>query len=220
MNIIDILILLLIIFQIRAGYKRGFILTAFGFAGNLIAFFLSYIYRDLFKDFLVQTMKLNEMMYGMIHHKVLEFTQSLSRGVKVQNQDLLKQFPLPQPIKDQIIKQIDIGSQSVAHEITNIIVDFSITILSAIALYILIGIAIKLAARALNLVAKLPIINGFNKIGGVLISLGILYLELVLISNALLMLGTFIHEAWFLELISSSAMMRYLLLTPFFIKFV
>lgn len=220
MNIIDILILLLIIFQIRAGYKRGFILTAFGFAGNLIAFFLSYIYKDGFKLFLIRTMKLDEMMYGMIHHKVLEFTQSLGSEVKTQNQDLLKSFPLPQAIKDQIFKQIDIGSQSVAQEITHIIVDFSITILSAIVLYILIKIMIKFIAGMLDLVAKLPIINGFNKIGGVVISLGIIYLELILISNSLLMLGTFIHTDWFLETISSSVLIKHLLSNPVFIKFI
>lgn len=220
MNIIDILLLLLIIFQIRAGYKKGLILTAFGFAGNLIAFFLSYVYKERFKVFLIHTMGLNEKIYKIIYPKIVEFTISTGNGITMQNEDFLKNFPLPQAIKDQIIKQVEIGSQSIAHEIANIVVDFSITVLSAIVLYIAISLAIKIAARVLNLVAKLPIINGFNKAGGVLVSLGILYLELVLLSNALLMMSTFIHETWFLESVSSSEVMKYIFLSPFFIKFV
>lgn len=219
MNLIDLLILVLIAYELFNGYKKGFILTAFGFTKNFIAFFLSYFYRETFKVFLIKTFATDQAIYELIYQKINTFLLK-NGGNIIQNKKILNDLPLPLEIKERIIKAIEFGIENASHEIANVIVDFSISVLSVIILYMVIGLILRIIAKALNIIAKLPIINSFNKLGGVGVSIGILYFKFIIISNVAMMLSTFIKEAWFLEMLMNSKFINIIISNPVFIKFV
>lgn len=219
MNIIDIIVFLIVVWQLVSGYRKGLILTAFGFVGNFVAFLLVYMYQDLFKGFLISISNLDKFIYNLLFDKVQAFTVKTINGFGDSNKDSLLNFPLPREMKDNIMEAFQTGVTNAAHEITTLITDMALSILSAVLLYFIISLAIKWLARVLNLVSKLPIINSFNKLGGVLISLGILYFLFIIISSVVLLMTTLIHNEAFLQMVASSKFMQFMSENKAFISF-
>lgn len=219
MNIIDIIVFLIVVWQLVSGYRKGLILTAFGFAGNFVAFLLVYMYQEAFKGLLIGVTNLDKLIYNSLFDKVKAFTVKTIHGFGDSNKDSVLNLPLPREMKDNIMEAFQTGVENASREITTLITDMAISILCAVLLYIIISLAIKWLAKVLNLVSKLPIINSFNKLGGVLVSIGILYFLFIIISSVVLLMTTLIHNEAFLQMVASSKFMQFMSENQVFISF-
>ena len=173
MNIIfDLIVLSVILLSFWFGKKNGFVKTFFGFVGSVAAFVLSAAFAKPVGTFLS-----NRLVFPVMEKYFLN-ALSQNMGTAVEN---LNFHELPDSCNvvlsrfgvtaDMIEQKIISEGVSAGEEVLTLASDFVVRPLSesvsyAIAyfgLFIILGIAIRIVVKALDLVAKLPILNFSNK---------------------------------------------------------
>lgn len=176
--IADIIIIAILALSIFLGYRKGLVELGIKLVSVIIAIVLTLILYRPITNIIINTTSLDENLEQAI----------LNQGQKIIN---------PEEQKEEI-NQIQNPEQEIVSEVENHIQnemlpeaarELSINIIRAcvmLILYIVIKIALKFVTALANLVAKLPILNQFNKLGGIIYGairgLLIIYVVLLLIS--------------------------------------
>ncbi len=191
MNIlVDAIILIVLLLCVWGGHKNGFIKSFFGLFGSVAAFILSSILANPIGRWL------GEKFIFPIMEKYLLTALSARIGTTVENldfsalpascDDILSRFGFSsESVKELLVAKGDTLGENMLESVSNYVIQpISDTVgfaIAYIALFIVLSIAIRLAVKALNLVAKLPVLNFSNKTLGLL--MGVvwgLFLSLVL----------------------------------------
>ncbi|MFV0341808.1 MAG: CvpA family protein [Anaerocolumna sp.] len=171
--------LLIIVAAILIGYsfngrRRGFIRTVFALFSTIIALMLTVWISPVISKQLQD----NHKVMGFVTDKVEEVVSFKGSGSKVSDQiDFINKLPVPKAIRNTLVENntkdiykamaVDTFKEYISNSIARIIINAASFLV--IMLIILIGLA--LLCETLNIISKLPIINGLNKTAGLLAGL-------------------------------------------------
>lgn len=148
--IIDIVIIAFILLSIYLGYRKGLVSLAIGACTFIIALVVTLILYKPVGNLIINTTGIDEMLQNSILEKVNE----------VMKEDAEASNQLIESAKNGLLSET---SKTLANNI----------VYGGVMLILFIGakIALMLVKAIADLIAKLPIINQFNKLGGALYGL-------------------------------------------------
>lgn len=168
----DIILLVVMALGIFIGYKKGFIRTLFSMIGMLLAIILALISYKTVVNIVIEKTTIDEKIHSYIE-------------AKVNNNETF--INMPEALQEYVDADVIINQaqSSVASKLTNFVINIGTLIILIAVFYIIITI-IKVI---LDNVAKLPIFNIFNKLGGALIGGVKTYVIILIIFAIISLLG-------------------------------
>ncbi|MCL2235165.1 MAG: CvpA family protein [Defluviitaleaceae bacterium] len=174
MTWLDFLVIALMGAFILLGAWRGFIRTVLGFANFILAIFLTNLLYPHVGRFLRGIDGLFVALSDSIG-RLLGLDYLIEQRAGEAYGELIQGLPLPQVLINTLYENSTpvvhdaLGALNISEYISNFLAGIVINIISLIIVFILVFVALMFLARALNLVAKLPVIKQLNRLlGGVL----------------------------------------------------
>jgi len=174
MNWLTIIVILILIGYGYQGRRRGFIRTVFALFSMIIALWVtSWVSPIISKE-----MQKNETVVNAINKNVEKVINFEGLGTKKADQvNFIDKLSLPKVMKNGLLENntkdvyvamaVDSFHDYICNYITRIIINAAVYL--SIMVVVLIGLAV--VSETLNLISKLPIINGLNKNAGLLVGL-------------------------------------------------
>jgi len=162
--IVDLIIVGIVLLSVFLGYKKGLVSLAIGLCAFVLSIVITVMIYKPVTNLIVNTTNIDETIQDTIMEKTGEIIESTpDNQITSELIESAKNGMLPEASRTLAI---------------NIVSGASI-----IAIFILIRIALIFITKLANAIAKLPIINQFNKMGGILYGLirGILIIYVTLL---------------------------------------
>ncbi len=187
---LDLFLIIFIGFSAIVGYKKGLVLMLFNLLGTFVAGAIAYFFHGQFKTIIINQFHLDEKIFTKISEKLASAGESsvLSKNVAGQGYDI-SNLPLPKNVKESIDSFVADKSAEAVESTAHVLTDFIMNLVGFVGLFVLAIIVIKIIGFLLDHFAKLPIINKFNQLGGMLFSV---LAMLVIISVAFVLMMTFV----------------------------
>ncbi len=144
----DIIILVIIAGAAVIGYKKGLVHSVFNLGYHFVALIAAAIFYPMVSKWLVGT-----KLYNIIFESI---TQRVTEG------GFINVEALPDFMQQTAQAGINAAAENTAATVTNLIV----TIVSIVIVFVVVKLALSIVSKAINSFAKLPVIKGFNKLGG------------------------------------------------------
>ena len=173
-NILDIIALIIFIACLMLGIRRGFLRMTFSFFSIIISF---YIARALYRP-VAAFLRTSTPIYEFLKTRVVSALglQDIIESYAAQGETvIIYRLPLPQVMLDILFEsngpsaRIMPGAVALEDYIGSSLAGICINILAIVLVFILAIMLTGFVARALRIIARLPIIRGFDRLGGVLI---------------------------------------------------
>lgn len=169
-NPVDLIILLIIIYFMAHGAKKGFIIFALRGCYKLISIGGSYIIYP-FITTLMRTTPIFDMVSNVVK-KSLNL-QNVASSTQQQQIDAINSLSVPQPIKTMLLD----NNNSVVHGLLNVqngvadyisryIANIILNICVGIIVYFIFSFVLRTIMKLGRFISKLPIISTFNAIAG------------------------------------------------------
>lgn len=182
--IIDIIVILIIALSVFLGYKKGLIALAVKLFAVIIALIATLILYKPISALIINNTNLDENIQNVIMEKAnnQEETNDTSSNKETANTNSKNETTqatesqegniVEQSLEEKILPEV---ARELSINIINIVV--------IIILYFVIKIALHFITAIANIVAKIPIIKQFNKIGGIIYGLlrGLLLIYVILL---------------------------------------
>ncbi len=214
MTILDIIILVFIAFQVVVGYIKGAVKSLFDLGGYLLAAVVTYFFYAPVKALLIEATSLDEKIATFVADRLKALgATSVQAAVSTADLNAMTKLPLPENVKksisDFLTKSVSSASQNVTTEVTS----FLMTIIAVVTVFVVTLVVIKIVVSMLDIIASLPVISTFNKIGGVLFGLIKSYIIISLLFLIFIMFFATSGDAAINNMIDQS------ILAPFFINY-
>ena len=187
-NLLDIISAIIFIVCVYTGAKKGLIQMAFNLVGGLLSFYITSRLYPVVSVFL----KANTNIYFLLKVKVIDTLsvgETISTYIQAGEDAVISNLPLPGSITS-MIKESNIPSvysilnvSTLEDYIGSFVANMLLNIISAVAVFVLVAVAMRFAATTLNIIARLPVIRKFNKIGGALVGSFISFMVIWAIIN-------------------------------------
>ena len=151
--IIDLIIVLIMLLFIFLGYKRGLVKVAFKLCTFFIAIIVAFVFYKPVAKLVIANTNIDETIETAITRKILP-----EGATETQEVDLSQDLP------SIILKNSSDTVQSISKSFTNTIIETA----SLLLIFIIVKIVLKFVTALADLIAKLPILKQFNKLGGTL----------------------------------------------------
>lgn len=149
--IIDLIIVSIILLFVFLGYKRGLVKVAFKLCTFFIAIIIAFVFYKPIAQLVITNTNIDETIETAITNKILP------EGVtETQEVDLSNDLPRI------ILKNSSNTVQSISKSFSNTIIETVCILL----IFIIVKIILKFVTVLADLIAKLPILKQFNKLGG------------------------------------------------------
>lgn len=188
--IIDLIIVLIMLLFIFLGYKRGLVKVAFKLCTFFIAIIVAFVFYKPVAKLVIANTNIDETIETAITRKILP-----EGATETQEVDLSQDLP------SIILKNSSDTVQSISKSFTNTIIETSCLLL----IFIIVKIVLKFVTALADLIAKLPILKQFNKLGGTLYGI-IEGLFIVFLGFAIISLIAPMLDSSVLDAINSSAL--------------
>ena len=193
MDWLTIVVVVLFVTNIYTSHRRGFIKTLFDTATIVIAVLLT----TVFAPFIAGQISSNEDIYEGVSKQVKLFVKENKYVNDDEEQEqFIDEMVLPTGIKDYLKKNNTVkvyeeqGLESFNEYIVYGLTSIVISIISYIVIFIVIRLGLLVITSVVDLISRLPIIEEFDGMGGVLIGavkgvieIWILLLVLTLVAN-------------------------------------
>lgn len=175
MSLFDIVIIIIIILTGLEGLHKGFILSAFSLLGTIIALLIAKEYYPLVSNFLINKTSFYHWLYEKIYPKVFNIMEG--QGA-LSTDTLLKLIKIPKILINNDMQGLDYNSAQILSESIAILL---INIVGVIVIYIIANTILSILVAVINTFFKLPILNSFNKLSGLIFGLikGILIIFII-----------------------------------------
>ena len=172
MNWLLVVVVVLFASNIFTAHTRGFIKTLFDTATIILAVLLTTVCAPL----IAEQIKTNEDIYDAVSTQVKVFVKENKYVNDDEEQEqFIDEMPLPSAVKDYLKKNntvkvyeekgLDSFSEYIVYGLTSIV----ITIISYVVIFLVIRIGLMVITYVVDLISKLPIIEEFDGMGGILI---------------------------------------------------
>ena len=149
-NIIIIAIILLFTFL---GYKRGLIKVAINLCTFIIAIIIALLFYKPIANVIISNTNIDESIQTAITESILPDDMSSTEEVEIYTE-----------LPNIILKNSENTVESISNSFSTIIIETACLLI----IFIAIKIVLKFITVLADLIAKLPILNQFNKLGGTL----------------------------------------------------
>jgi len=174
-HILLIAVMAYLILSIWNGYRKGLVRMVFSVVSLLVAILISRMVTPFVEDYLKQ----ETAIYEQIQKKTGEFVEDtlqekLSVGLSSASDQAyaIEELPLPKYIRTVLTKNNTeeiyqfLGVNEFEDYISGALAGFVITALAFVLSFIIVELGIFLAAKIIEKLAKLPGLNGINRISG------------------------------------------------------
>lgn len=182
--IIDIIVILIIALSVFLGYRKGLIALSIKLFAVIIALIATLILYKPISALIINNTNLDENIQNAIIEKANNSEEEQKETSNKEEEQTNSNNEITRTTENQ---EGNIVEQSVEEKIIpEVAKELSINIINIgviIILYFLIKIALHFVTAIANIVAKIPIIKQFNKIGGIIYGLlrGILLIYVILL---------------------------------------
>lgn len=196
MNTLLIGVIIILGLNALTGWRRGFIKTVFSLFSLIAALLLSYWISPAIS----RSLQSNEKIMNYYTAKVDSILNLNETGQKLNEQlKVIEELPLPESMKRSLIennkkeiyKALDV--ENFTEYITQSIACFIINAIVFLISFLVILIALQVLCFILNIISKLPILNGINHFAG--LTVGVLQ-GLLLLWVACIVLTAFSGTEW------------------------
>ena len=181
---VDLLVLSIVLLFVFLGYKRGLVKVAFKLCTFFIAIILAFMLYKPVAKIVIENTNIDETIESKITDKILPEGKTETDEV-----DLSESLPTI------ILKNSENTVQSIAKSCSNTLIETACLVL----IFIITKIVLKFVTALADLIAKLPILKQFNKLGGtiygIIEGLFIVFLGFAVISLIAPMLDVSVLEA-------------------------
>ncbi len=185
MSWVDISIIIVVLINAFYGLHKGFIITAFNLAGYILAGIIAKVYYPVVAGIIKNNPSFFSKINSFVTNKVHMMIDSIDKPNSMSS--ILNSFRLPEIMQKGIIESSQIQSQmdnlggSFGNFISTTFTDIFINIISIIIVFILARIILAVIIRLLDSISKLPILNEFNKISGLILGIakGVLIIYII-----------------------------------------
>lgn len=164
-----------LVFSCFVGFKRGFIKEAVSTFLVILSFVGVWFVNPYVNTFIRE----NTPIYREIQEKTEEFVKEKT-GVtgepdEAEKQKILGEIGIPEMIAKNILENSSqetysyLAARSFAEYIAGYLATVAINGISFLLSFVLVTVLIRMLTYALNLIARLPILNGINRIAGALL---------------------------------------------------
>jgi len=224
MNIILLIVILILILSVLNGYRQGLIKAVFSMFIMVIALFLASQLMPVLGKALQKTpvyTVINQSIESTIVSTITVPTDKVTEQV-----DVINELPLPGFLQNALIENNNsqiydaLGINDFTAYISNYLTCLILNAISFIILLIAIFIILKIIGHALNLISKLPLLNGINKIGGIVLGL---VNGLIMLWIACVIITIFAGTSWaqyIFQSINDSAVLRLIYNNNYFLVWI
>ena len=181
---VDLMVLSIVLLFVFLGYKRGLVKVAFKLCTFFIAIILAFMLYKPVAKIVIENTNIDETIESKITDKILPEGKT-----KTDEVDLSESLPTI------ILKNSENTVQSIAKSCSNTLIETACLVL----IFIITKIVLKFVTALADLIAKLPILKQFNKLGGtiygIIEGLFIVFLGFAVISLIAPMLDVSVLEA-------------------------
>lgn len=187
---VDLIVLAIVLLFVFLGYKRGLVKVAFKLCTFFIAIILAFMLYKPVAKIVIENTNIDETIETKITDKILPEGKTDTDEV-----DLSESLP------SIILKSSENTVQSIAKSCSNTLIETACLIL----IFIIAKIVLKFVTALADLIAKLPILKQFNKLGGTIYGI-IEGLFIVFVGFAVISLIAPMLDASVLDAINSSTL--------------
>lgn len=148
---VDLMVLSIVLLFVFLGYKRGLVKVAFKLCTFFIAIILAFMLYKPVAKIVIENTNIDETIESKITDKILPEGKTETDEV-----DLSESLPTI------ILKNSENTVQSIAKSCSNTLIETACLVL----IFIITKIVLKFVTALADLIAKLPILKQFNKLGG------------------------------------------------------
>lgn len=157
------------------GIKQGFVKMVFSLVSLIVTIILTIIISPYVADFLMESTSL----YETAKEKTGDFIETIVDAVEEEagESKAIDELPIPEAIKKLLHENNNeesysiLGVDNLADYIGAYVAGVAVNAVAFSATFIVIFIAIKLIVLLLDLISKLPLLNGVNKMAGAALGL-------------------------------------------------
>ncbi len=182
-----ILIIVLAIIGLSAfyGYKKGMVRILLSMVALLVTFVIAAILTVPVSGILKAVTPIDE--------GIADSVSKLVEENEVVNAEAIGNLNLPEQIEKVLVKGAEAAADGFNEYIVTTVTDLLVKAITFFALIIIVYIVVRIIINILDFIAKLPIINTFNKGGGLLIGLA---QGLLIVWIGFLIVTAFANEPW------------------------
>lgn len=181
---VDLMVLSIVLLFVFLGYKRGLVKVAFKLCTFFIAIILAFMLYKPVAKIVIENTNIDETIETKITDKILPEGKTETDEVD-----------LSESLSTIILKNSENTVQSIAKSCSNTLIETACLVL----IFIITKIVLKFVTALADLIAKLPILKQFNKLGGtiygIIEGLFIVFLGFAVISLIAPMLDVSVLEA-------------------------
>ncbi|MEA5084570.1 MAG: CvpA family protein [Lachnospiraceae bacterium] len=212
MNYIDIGVIVILLFFGIAGRMRGLVRTCFSFVPMLAGLVLTNQLYPVLSKVLRSTFIYEGLKNGV--QKALKLDTIFANALA--GSDAISTLKLPEFLKTALVENNNpvvynvLGVNKIEEYIAGYVANICLNVLCMVAVFVVIVIACKFILAALDLIAKLPVINFLNKTGG--LAVGLLQGLIVLWVIGILLVGFYSNPVLsrFFEILNQSRLALFL----------
>ena len=185
----DAVILLILLFFLWQGYRKGFVLTLCGFLAIFVAFIGASLVSNTLAEPLsrtlqpmveqhLQTIFEEHLTDVSIEEFILDSSQELAPSMELPLQEalnVLKDSPIYQGFADSLQKAMDSGMVAATANAARLIADYIARQVAQLVLFLVSFVLILILwfflSHALDLAFRLPVLSGLNRWSGALLGL-------------------------------------------------
>lgn len=167
----------LVVFALK-GRKVGFIKTIFSIFSIIIAIVVS----SALSPYVSKALRTNEKFYNYINERVEDVinlkVEDKDKTTVSEQADAISKLSLPESIKKNLLENKNnsevykaLHVETFKEYVNGYITTIAINAIAFIITYVIVTILLFAVCIALNIISKLPIINGLNKTAGLLVGL-------------------------------------------------
>ena len=167
----------LVVFALK-GRKVGFIKTIFSIFSIIIAIVVS----SALSPYVSKALRTNEKFYNYINERVEDVinlkVEDKDKTTVSEQADAISKLSLPESIKKNLLENKNnsevykaLHVETFKEYVNGYITTIAINAIAFIITYVIVTILLFAVRIALNIISKLPIINGLNKTAGLLVGL-------------------------------------------------
>ena len=164
----------LLIIMFAEGYRKGFVRIVLSVGMTIVSMMLSLVLSGPCQSFI----KNNTGIYNKMHTQMKEYVEKYvakeadMASTQLQT-DYIKELKLPATMQDKLIKgntadmKLNMGVSSFSEYLATYLTDMLVEALAVAVLFIIIKLILRIVVMLLDIVSRLPVINGVNKtLGG------------------------------------------------------
>lgn len=174
MNWMDVCVIIIIAISALKGLSIGLVLSLFNIASYIVAGIIAKIYYSYLSIFIIENTNWFFKIQDFIFKNMKFLAQNNMQAAVSEEKNVFEIMNLPKTLENLIIKsdaftQYNEGAlYNINIYISEIVAKFILDLLSIIIIFMIAKIALNILGKILDGVASLPIINQFNKLGGLI----------------------------------------------------